>query len=282
MNFRKLLSLTLLISLVPLTLTSVVLYIVPEGRVAYWSDWKMLGLTKPQWGDIHINLGWLFLVAGLLHLYLNWKAVVSYMKSRARKLMVYTTEFYVSLILTCFCIVGTLSGVPPLSTILDFGESFKDAAAIKYGEPPYGHAELSSLETLARRTGLDLEKVKQELTRAKVTFAGNQETILEVARNNNLTPKAVWMIAKNAQYTPKIGEAEPFPEEPYPGFGKLKLTDICKKYGFDMGLVKHAFKEKNIAVDETLSLQEIAANNNTTPQSLFEILHEVANAKNRQ
>ena len=137
MNMRRVVSLTLLISLLPLVLTSIVLYIVPEGRVAYWSEWTMLGLSKTQWGDIHINLGWLFLAAGFLHLYLNWKPVVAYMKTKAKELKVFTLEFNIGLLLTIFFIVGTLQGIPPLSTIIDFGASFKEAAAEKYGEPPY-------------------------------------------------------------------------------------------------------------------------------------------------
>jgi len=110
MNIRRTISLTLLISLVPLVLTSVILYIVPEGRVAYWSDWTMLGLSKTQWGDIHINLGWLFLIAGLFHLYLSWKPVITYMKSKARELKVFTLEFNIGLLLTLFFIVWNTYG----------------------------------------------------------------------------------------------------------------------------------------------------------------------------
>jgi len=68
MNMRKITSLTMLISFVLLVLTSVILYIVPQGRVAYWADWHLLGLSKSQWGNLHINLGFLFLLAGFLHL----------------------------------------------------------------------------------------------------------------------------------------------------------------------------------------------------------------------
>lgn len=175
MIMRRTVSLTLIISLLPLVLTSVILYIVPERRVAYWSDWTMLGLSKSQWGDVHINLGWLFLIAGLLHLYLNWKPVVIYMKSKAKELKVFTLEFNIGLLLTLFFIVGTLLGIPPLSTILDFGTSFKEAVSEKYGEPPYGHAELSSLKTLARRTGLDLDQMKSELLAAGVKYESEEQ-----------------------------------------------------------------------------------------------------------
>ena len=276
MDLRKFLSLTLLISLVPLLITSVVLYIVPEGRVAYWSDWKMLGLSKTQWGDIHINLGWLFLFAGIFHLYLNWRPIVSYMKNRVRELKVFTLEFSFGFLLTLFFIVGTLLGIPPLSTILDFGTSFKEAAAIKYGEPPYGHAERSSLESLARRTGLDVDRVLGELERAELVASGKEQTLLEVARVNNKTPKEVWMVAQQARVEAVQGGVEPFPDSPFPGFGRQKLIDICTRYDLDTAQVIELFQENGMVADETKTIKEIAAVNNSDPHHLFEIIHGVA------
>ena len=92
MTIRKTTSLTLLLSFIVLILTSLVLYVVPEGRVAYWSDWRWLWLSKSQWGDIHTNSGFLFLVAGLLHLLYNWKPIVSYLKNRAKRVRLFTPD----------------------------------------------------------------------------------------------------------------------------------------------------------------------------------------------
>ncbi|BHH85438.1 DUF4405 domain-containing protein [Desulforhopalus sp. 52FAK] len=274
MKFRKIFSLTLLVSLVPLSVTSVVLYIVPEGRVAYWSDWKMLGLSKSQWGDIHINLGWLFLTAGLFHLYLNWKAIVSYLKNKARELRVFTLEFSISLLLTIFFIGGTLMGIPPLSTILDFGTSFKEAAADKYGEPPYGHAELSSLKTLSKRTGLDLARVEQALNDAGVKFGENGQSLLEIAKLNKLTPKEVWLAAQKAKPAETIGESS-FPTQPFPGMGRQKLQDICDTYGLDSEKIVAALGEHGIVAEVSQSIKEIATANNSDPHALFEVLQGV-------
>lgn len=67
MNLRRTASLTALVSFVLEIVTSVILYIVPHGRVAYWSDWRMWGLSRTQWADLHINLGVLFLIAVVIH-----------------------------------------------------------------------------------------------------------------------------------------------------------------------------------------------------------------------
>lgn len=279
MILRRTVSLTLLISLLPLALTSIILYIVPEGRVAYWSDWTMLGLSKTQWGDIHINLGWLFLVAGLIHLYLNWKPVVAYMKNKARELKVFTLEFSIAFLLTLFFIVGTLLGIPPLSTILDFGTSFKEAAALKYGEPPYGHAERSSLKTLARRMGFDLEVAKTELLQAGVKYRDEEQTILEVALSNKLTPKDVWMVIQKAKLSGFSGAKISFPDAPFPGFGRQNLQQICDSYHLDCNEVLLALEEKGLSVDVTKSIKETASENNTDPHILFELIRGTVNTK---
>ncbi len=40
-----------------LTVTELVLYIVPQGRVAFWTHWSLLGLGKARWTDVHMLFG---------------------------------------------------------------------------------------------------------------------------------------------------------------------------------------------------------------------------------
>ena len=96
-KLRRITSLTALLSAVFILLTSVVLYVVPQGRVAYWADWRLGGLTKTQWTNLHINLGVLFLLAVVLHVYLNWKPILSYLKTKTRKMRILTREFNVAM-----------------------------------------------------------------------------------------------------------------------------------------------------------------------------------------
>ena len=78
MKLRKITSLTALLAFILMLLTSIILYIVPQGRIAYWSDWRLFGLSKTDWGNLHINLGFLFLIAIGLHVYYNWKPLMAY------------------------------------------------------------------------------------------------------------------------------------------------------------------------------------------------------------
>jgi hypothetical protein len=111
MNIRRITSLTALLSFVLLTITVVVLYIVPQGRVAYWADWHLWGLTKTDWGNVHINLGILFLVTLLVHVYYNWKPLINYLKDKTKKIKVFSPEFNAALVITIVFVVGHLFDV---------------------------------------------------------------------------------------------------------------------------------------------------------------------------
>ena len=146
MKLRKITSLSALVSFLMLVASSIVLYLSPQGRVAYWADWRLWGLSRTEWANIHLNLGLLLLLTTAVHIYYNWKPITSYLKNKARQVKVFTAEFNLALAITAAFILGTYFLAPPFSWVLDGADALKAAAARKYGEPPYGHAELTPLE----------------------------------------------------------------------------------------------------------------------------------------
>ncbi|MCG8552004.1 MAG: DUF4405 domain-containing protein, partial [Desulfobacterales bacterium] len=247
--------------------------VVPEGRVAYWSDWHFMGLTKTLWGDVHINLGVLFLASGLLHLYYNWKPMVAYMKNKAKQFKIFTADFTAAFALTLIFTFGTLLHIPPMSTILDLSASFKDAGAQKYGEPPYGHAELSSLKMFTKRTGLDLDVIKEQLRKSDMAFDDESWTLLDIARANNCTPKDVYaaMLPPN-----DTSQANVFPDHPFPGIGKMRLMDLCTRYNLDTKKIISRLGARQIKAEPDQTIKEITQAAGMDPRTLFEVIHEVA------
>ena len=79
---KPFISILTLLGFLTMSITGLVLILVPQGRIAYWTDWHFLGLTKTQWGDIHITTSLLFLVAGIYHTYYNWRSLVNYIISK--------------------------------------------------------------------------------------------------------------------------------------------------------------------------------------------------------
>jgi hypothetical protein len=275
MTLRKIISLTMLLSFVLCLFTSGILYIVPEGRVAYWADWRLWGLSKTEWGNLHINLGFLFLITGLLHIFYNWNAVAAYMKNRARQFKVFTASFNVALVLILVVGVGTYWKIPPMSTVLNFGHSFKDAAAKKYGEPPYGHAELSPLVSFYRKTEIDPVKARQLMGKAGIIVKDEKQTVAAIAAHNKMTPKALFDIIKLAS-TVVEAAALTFPDAPMPGFGNKTLQEICVTYTLQPARIIQGLAKENIAARPDQTIREIAGSAKMEPSAFFAILHRLA------
>ena len=275
MKLRKITSLTALLSFVCMVATSLVLYIVPQGRVAYWADWTLLGLDKTRWGDLHINMGLLFLVSLSLHIYYNWKAILAYIKDRARQVRVFTRDFNAALVLTLAILVGTLLAVPPFNWPLMFNAHLKEAGAAKYGEPPYGHAELSPLKQLARRTGLDLPEAVAALKEAGIRFDGEQTTLQSIARQNRRSPREVFEIMQGAAVS---ASTRNLPADPPPGTGNKTLAAFCQAYALPVADLAESLRDSDLKVHPELTIKEIGANNGLSPMAVYEAIREAAEA----
>ena len=280
MNLRRITSLTMLLSFLLCLLTSIILYIVPEGRIAYWSDWRLWGLSKTEWGNLHLNLGFLFLLTGLFHLFYNWSVVTAYMKNKAREFKVFTASFNVALIVTLVVGFGTYWKIPPMSIVLNLGHSIKDAAAKKYGEPPYGHAELSPLASFCRKAEIDPVKAMELLTRAGIILDNNKQTVAAIAARNHITPRALFDIIKPAAAKVEAASVT-FPDEPVPGFGKKILSEICTEYNLQPALIVQGLARKNITARPEQTIRKIAEAADMDPHAFFALLHQVVTEQNK-
>lgn len=272
MKMRKITSLTAGLAFVLVLLTSIILYIVPQGRVAYWADWRLWGLSKTDWGNIHINLGFLFLIALLLHIYYNWKPLTAYLKNKARQMRIFTMEFNVALMITVVCTAGAYFLVPPFSWVMSLNEHFKDAGALKYGEPPYGHAELSSLKVFAQKMNLDLQKSLALLDQAGLTVDDPAQSLAEIAKRHGVPPQVLFLTMRAAESKADAAQqaSRSLPDIPPPGSGRLSLVDFCAQHGLDLKRVLQGLAARGVAASETQSLKEIAAQNNMSPVDIYE------------
>lgn len=271
---RKIASMTMLVSLSLLLLNSIVLYVVPEGRVAYWADWRFLGLTKTEWGNQHVTIGFLFIIASLLHLYYNWTAVKSYMKNKIKEIKVFTRPFNTALLVTALVAVMTYFQIPPVSLVLDLGEYFKETGAETHGEPPYGHAELSSLKMLCQKEGIDLDKALELLAQGGIKGAAGSQTVLAIAQANRLTPQQIYAIVLPAKEKKEAG-ASAFPEAPMPGFGRKSLDQVCSELHLDCTAVVAGLQARGLTIDAAQTIHDLARDNDREPAQMFEAIRSV-------
>jgi len=281
MNIRRITSLTAFLSFFIVFMTSFILYIAPQGRVAYWADWRLWSLSKEQWGDIHINVGFLFLLSLSLHIYYNWKPIVLYLRNKSKQLKVFTKDFNVAILLITIFIIGTYMEIPPFSTIIGISDDIKDSAAMKYGEPPYGHAELSSLKTFAQKMDIDLKAGITLLENAGYKVDNETQLLQEIAMNNGVSPQQIYLAMTSASNKSSMfsGKARALPKSPAPGTGNLTLADFCNQYNLNMNIIIRSLKESNIASNEEMTIKKIGEINNMSPIDIYEQIKSIVENK---
>jgi hypothetical protein len=277
MRIRKITSLTAGLAFIVMLVTSIVLYIAPQGRVAYWADWKLWELTKTDWGNIHINVGLLFLVALFFHIYYNWRPLINYLKEKTKAIKVFTPEFNAALIITVAFFIGTYLMLPPFSWVMALNDRLKDSGASKYGEPPYGHAELSSLKTFAKKMNLDLNKSLTLLKEAGYPVADGSATLQAIGKRYRIAPQQVYESIQAAEiFSGQASEENPMlPESPPPGTGNLTLADFCTQYNLNIKTVTRELNGRKVPASAELTLKQIAEQSQKSPIDLYEIIKSI-------
>ena len=181
---RKFVSLFLVTSFLVLMFSSVVLYIMPHGRVAYWIDWRFLGLNKDSWQDLHITFGILFCVLVLWHVWLNLRVLKKYLTSKYA---------LIAGLLTIFILVLCVLNLPPVSYVGQLEEKVK-ATWKPAIPPPTFHAELLSLKKFVKLSGLSLAQAKACLQAQGIKFKSFEEKVKLVCKKNHKSPMELYNI----------------------------------------------------------------------------------------
>lgn len=226
MSLKKITSLTMLLSMILMTYTGIMLFISPPGRVAKWSNWEILGLGKEEYAQVHSTFMVLFIIATILHIYYNWKPMLSYMKNKAKVVVVFTKEMAVAFVITLVFLVGTLNEVSPFSTFIDFGEDIKNSWEQKYEKAPYSHAELDTLEEFALKVDFDLEK-SLAILKSKNIEADEMDTLKDIAKNNNISAQKVFSILSEKQ---KVSVKK---SDSLSGLGRKNISQIANDLGIE-------------------------------------------------
>lgn len=290
MNMRKITSMTMVWSLIVLVFNSIVLYVVPEGRIANWADWRFWGLDKHDWSAQHTTVGFLFIFAAMLHIYYNWKPILNYMKDKAKKFKVFTAASSIGLGLTVIFVVGTYLDVPPMSTIVEFSEQIKEGAAQEYGDPPYGQAQSSSLKGFTSRMGLDLNRSMELLRDAGIEVTDDKEMVQDIAERSGNTPQQIYDIIKPAGISPAAPGADTHSEDgadkamnpPKSGMGKKTIIQLCEEIGQDCDMIIAGLKQRGMTIDPEQKLKDLAAENGTGPMQIYEAMVEIVNENKGQ
>jgi len=200
-RWRATISLLVASGFLVMAITGIMLYVAPPGRVANWTNWTLLWLTKDQWAAVHISSSLVFVLAGVTHLVMNRKPFFNYLHTRFHGHEMPRAEGLVALAAVVALVWGTLANVPPISYLLDLNERAKLMWSTGVdAEPPFGHAEEVSLANLAARDRFDAAAALGALEADGLSVAmGTETTIRRIAEDNGRSPAEVYQVIRAAR-----------------------------------------------------------------------------------
>ena len=262
-------------SFVVLTVTGLILYVVPHGRVANWTFWSLAGLDKDGWADVHILFGAVFILAGIWHLYFNWKPFMNYLAQRARGHWSLKRELVTSLVATVLLTVATLYALPPVSWLLDLNDLAKSAWGRAPGqEPPYARAEATPLPVLAQRQNLDLAEMRAALGQVGIDASVPAASLESLAQVHGTTPAALFALL------PRPSQAMAGSQDPQAiearltgmGIGAKTLADFAGQEAIPLDEAMRRLAVAGIPAQEDETLKHLAERHGTRPIEIAKML----------
>lgn len=286
-------------SFVVMSLSGILLFVVPQGRIAEWTEWQMLGLSKSQWGDIHITTSLMFLAAGAYHIVLNWRILVGYFTTKREKSLMMQRELAIAGVVTVFCIAGAVYQVPPLSYVLTLNNTIKQAWIVdKDHEPPMGHAELLTMPSFTKKLQMDMPQVTTVLQSNGITFT-DTESLAVIAKKHGTSPVRLYQLIKSlegsatarvavdaasaAAVKASLQTAAPAGQPVYTdelvdekfdgrGMGRKTLVMLSKEIGFDLAEAKKKLAARNLSMKDDDTLKDAATKAGTAPMEILKVI----------
>jgi hypothetical protein len=239
----------------------------PPGRYAHWVNWKIMGFTKEGWQAMHTVFSYTFVILSIFHLFtINWRAFLSYLKTKKQNGLNKKREFYLSTFLILIFFFGTIFSIQPFKSVMDFGEYLTESWESAEQEPPIPHAELLTLAELAEQMKLSsVDEITQKLNKFEIKFDNvNHQTLLEIAENNNTTPITIYEQLKQ----------KPASQQQGMGIGKKTLEEFAAEVGKSSEDVLKILEEKGIKADKSQTLRQIGDQNNMPPKDIYELFKQ--------
>lgn len=271
-SLRKVTSLCISFSFLVMSYTGVILYIAPKGRVANWTNWKLFGLDKDQYTNLHVTFMVLFVIGILLHIYFNWRPLLHYLKNKSRTFSLLTKEFALALGFNLLFLFGTLYYWVPFEQFLDLQDDIKSSWEKKESKAPYGHAELSSISEFAEKTNTDAQKIVSQFNAKKLKGVSLEKSIADIAKENSKSPAELFGMIDLTKKTSTSKLSTQVPLKEGGGYGKLSLKEACEQFAISLDKATAFISAKGHSPKHESTLKEISDALHVSPMELLQML----------
>jgi hypothetical protein len=265
-HWKVFVSFYVVFSFLALAVSGIVLYVAPPGRIANWSVWQLLLLSKAQWQAVHTIVALLFLVAAGFHIYFNWKVLVAYVKSKLQTGIRMKRELAAASLAGAVILAVSIAGVPPFGTVMDVGEDLKNSWSAASSEPPVPHAELMTVAKLSETVKIPTEKALANLEQQGIKVSQPTMTVQQIADEHGLTPQQVYQKIQSEDAKPKVGLAEGG------GWGRMTVQQVCERANVPVDEGMARLRAAGIEATAATPIRELAAARGKTPLDIAEIV----------
>jgi hypothetical protein len=269
-NLRSFTSFSLVISTIIMSWSGFILYIAPPGRIANWGTWRLMLFTKTEWQALHTIFSYLFFILFIIHLFfVNWKAFLTYFRSKIRAGLNRKWELIAASLMSTVFFIGTLRSWTPFEPVMAFGEKVKESWEGDFQSPPVLHMEIYTIEQLAALLdSIPPPEVIRILRENNIKIENSDETLKDIAGNNNTTPSAIYDIL-TANSNKQIGPVEGGAPQ---GVGKYTVKLTAERTGKDLNSLIMILKEKGVEANGETTLRAIADQIGISPHDVYEFL----------
>jgi len=265
-HWKVFVSFYVVFSFVALAASGIVLYVAPPGRIANWSVWQLLLLSKAQWQAVHTIVALAFLVAASFHIYFNWKVLVAYLKSKLQAGVRMKRELAAASLTGAVILAVSIAGVPPFGTVMDVGEDIKNSWSTTASEPPIPHAELMTVAKLSETVKIPTEKALANLEKQGIKVAQPAMTVQQIADENRLTPQQVYQKIQSEDAKPKVSLAEGG------GWGRMNVQQVCERFSVPVDAGMARLQAAGIEASASAMIRELATSRGKTPIDIAKII----------
>lgn len=267
-QWRSFITFFVVFSFVILAVTGIVLYVTPPGRIANWTGWRLIGLTKTQWQSVHTIHSFLFVVAAAFHLAFNWRVLTGYLRVKVHAGMKKKWEFIGSVGALGLVFFASVRDLTPASLVMDAGEDLKNSWEERNLAPPIPHAELLTLREYAEKAHVPMQALEKNLEARGITHADAGEKIGDIAGRTGLAPMDLVHDAaarpRQAEGKPRIGEGG--------GYGRKTVEEICVQYRVETGTALDRLRGHSIEGSAEEKIIEIAGRAGKRPIEIVRII----------
>ena len=244
-NLRAFASVFAGLSFVLMVVTGLVLFFAPSCRIARDTSWAVWGHDKDQWVAVHVWLSIAFVIAAIIHIYLNWTVLTNYFKSKIHEGLAFRTEWIAALAICVVLYAGSVRGVAPFSSLMVWKETFKHGAG--------GAAESGQGWRGGRTAG---QPIQNHASNTQPNQAGGAFKSSEHQGDCEQTQ----------------GSGGHSPGQAGGGMGRKTLRQFCSDEGIQLSWAISHLRNQGLVVRDTMTMRQIADAAGVHPREMRAVL----------